>query len=114
MNEGDVILAALPQADNQIKNRPAIALRELPPFGDMLVCGVSTQMHQVVPGFDELITESDDDFVASGLLADSVIRLGFLAVLPRRNIRGSIGNISPKRHQRLVKHLSAYLTQNFD
>ena len=37
MSEGDVILTPLPQADGQIKNRPAVALRELPPFGDMLV-----------------------------------------------------------------------------
>ena len=45
MNEGDVILAPLPQADGQVKNRPAIALRALPPFGDMLVCGVSATIN---------------------------------------------------------------------
>ncbi len=44
MNEGDVILTPLPQADGRVKNRPAVALRELPPHDDMLVCGVSTQM----------------------------------------------------------------------
>jgi len=43
MTEGDVILAFLPQANRQVKNRPAVALRELPPYGDMLVCGASTQ-----------------------------------------------------------------------
>ncbi len=76
----------------------------------MLVCGVSTQAHQLVADF-EWITRSDADFVASGLLADSVIRLGFLAVLPRRNILGSIGTISPERHRRLLYRLSAYLVE---
>ncbi len=45
MNEGDVILALIPQADGVEKNRPALILREMPPFGDMLVCGISTQIH---------------------------------------------------------------------
>ncbi len=111
MNEGDVILTPLPQADGQIKNRPAVALRELPPYGDMLVCGISTQVHQLVSGFDELLARADTDFVASGLLADSVIRLGFLAVLPRQRILGSIGAISPERHRRLLHRLSAYLVE---
>jgi len=111
MNEGDVILAPLPQADGQTKNRPAVALRELPPYGDMLVCGISTQLHQLVPGFDELIARSEADFAASGLLADSVIRLGFLAVLPRKSILGSIGVLSPERHRRLLRRLSAYLVE---
>ena len=74
MNEGDVVLTPLPQADGRVKNRPAVALRELPPYGDLLVCGVSTQVHQLVSGFDELIIRSDADFSTSGLLADSVIR----------------------------------------
>ncbi len=111
MNEGDVILAPLPQADGRVKNRPAVALRELPPYGDLLVCGVSTQVHQLVSGFDELIIRSDADFSTSGLLADSVIRLGFLAVLPRESILGSIGAISSERHRRLLHRLSAYLVE---
>jgi mRNA interferase MazF len=109
MNEGDVILTPLPQADGKIKNRPAIYLREMPPFRDLLVCGVSTQMHQLAPEFDELITSQDSDFAASGLVSDSLIRLGFLAVLPRRNIIGSIGSISPERHKRLLRRLSEHL-----
>lgn len=111
MNEGDVVLTPLPQADGRVKNRPAVALRELPPYGDLLVCGVSTQVHQLVSGFDELIIRSDGDFSTSGLLADSVIRLGFLAVLPRKSILGSIGAISPQRHRRLLHRLSAYLVE---
>lgn len=109
MQEGDVILTPLPQADGRIKNRPALVLRQMPPFGDFLVCGISTQLHQRVNNFDEIITSDDNDFALSGLLADSLIRLGFLAVLPSSQIAGSIGKISPERHRRLLQTLSNYL-----
>ena len=112
MKEGDINLTPLPQADGKTKNRPAIFLREMEPFHDALVCGVSTQTHQVVPDFDELITNQDSDFVTSGLVRDSLIRLGFLAVLPRQNILGSIGSISSDRHKRLLHRLSEYLVMN--
>jgi mRNA interferase MazF len=86
----------------------------MPPFQDALVCGISTQTHQLVPDFDELITSQDNDFTTSGLVSDSLIRLGFLAVLPRRNILGSIGSLSPERHKRLLQRLSAYLIKSPD
>jgi mRNA interferase MazF len=109
MKEGDVILTPLPQTDGKLKNRPAIFLREMPPYRDSLVCGVSTQTHLLTPDFDELITSVDRDFNESGLVSDSLIRLGFLAVIPRRKIIGSIGSISPERHKRLLHKLSEYL-----
>ena len=62
MNQGDVILTPVPQADGVIKNRPAIFLREMPRYRDALVCGVSTQLQQEVKGFDEIIQWSDPDF----------------------------------------------------
>jgi mRNA interferase MazF len=113
MNQGDIILTPVPQADRRVKNRPAIILREMPSYGDLLVCGVSTQLHQCVKGFDEIISPADDDFKISGLLSKSLIRLGFLAVLPRNRILGSIGAISPERHRRLLRTLSDYLIDNF-
>jgi mRNA interferase MazF len=91
-----------------------IILTPMPPFQDALVCGISTQTHQLVPDSDELITSQDNDFTTSGLVSDSLIRLGFLAVLPRRNILGSIGSLSPERHKRLLQRLSAYLVKSPD
>jgi hypothetical protein len=44
-------------------------------------------------------------------VSSTLIRLGFLAVLPRRNIIGSIGSISPERHRRLLRRLSEYLVK---
>jgi len=32
MKEGNVVLTPIPQADGLIKNRPAIILREMPPY----------------------------------------------------------------------------------
>lgn len=105
-----MVLTPVPQADGVQKQRPAILLRQMPGYGDYLLCGVSTRLHQHIEEFDELITSSHDDFTTSGLLEDSVIRLGFLAVIPRARLAGSIGMISEERHRRLLANLSAYLT----
>jgi len=109
MQEADVVIVAMPQANGVIKDRPAIILREMPPFRDMLVCGVSTQLRHAVEDFDELISPSDSDFTGSGLNAESLIRLGFLIVISRQAIVGSIGAISSERHNRLLRRLSEYL-----
>ncbi len=109
MNEGNVILVSLPQADGQRKPRPAILLRILPPFGDFLVCGISSQSRQQVRGLDELILQRDLDFAASGLQMDSLIRVGFLAIYTPQQIIGSIGDISTERHRRLLKQLADFL-----
>ena len=112
MKEGDVVLTPIPQADSRVKNRPALILREMPSYGDLLVCGVSTQLHHYIQGFDEIISPTDADFASSGLVAASLIRLSFLAVLPRKNIVGVIGSITPERHRRLLEALSNYLVRN--
>jgi len=111
MKEGDVILTPVPQADGAVKNRPAVILREMPPYRDFLVCGVSTQLHQHVQDFDEIISPSHADFAGSGVMSESLIRLGFLAVLPRSRVLGSIGAISSERRKRLLKRLSDYLVK---
>src|SRR5580658_7260999 len=109
MKEGDIVLALLPQTDGQGKYRPAVVLRRMPGFGDLLVCGISTQLRQQVSDFDEIIEPSNADFKTSGLKAPSLIRLGFLAVLPASSFLGTIGSISAERHQRLLSNLSEYL-----
>ena len=111
MNQGDVILTSVPQADGVIKNRPAIFLREMPRYRDVLVCGVSTQLHHEVRGLDEIIQRADSDFAGTGLKSASLVRLGFLAVLPRDAVVRSVGKVSSERHKRLLKRLSNYLTR---
>ena len=84
----------------------------MPPYRDFLVCGVSTQLDKEVRGFDEVISDTDEDFQSSGLRTSSLVRLGFLAVLPSRQIIGAIGSISSTRHGILLKTLSDYLIMN--
>lgn len=111
MKEGSVALAGLPQADGQTKNRPVILLREMPLGRDFLVCGLSTQIRQRIPGFDDVVSPADADFRSSGLVAESLVRLGFLAVIPRARLAGTIGAISPERHRKLLETLGQYLLE---
>jgi mRNA interferase MazF len=73
MREGDVVIAAVPQIDEQVKKRPVLLLREMPPYRDLLVCGITTQLQHRVPDFDDVISPQDADFRSSGLVARSLI-----------------------------------------
>ena len=109
MKEGAVVLIPLPQADGRTKPRPAVLLRKMPPFGDWLLCGVSTQLHPEGVGFDERLVPEQPDFHRCGLKAASVIRLGFLAVLPEDQVLGVLGAISSDRHCQLLERLASFL-----
>lgn len=109
MKEGDILLAALLQADGTLKNRPVLFLRKMPPFQDFLVCGLSQQLQHEVKGLDEIIITMDSDFASSRLKAASLIRLGFLAVPPPTSFKGRIGSVSAIRSRRLLVNLSDFL-----
>ncbi len=109
MKDGDILLAAVPQNDGILKDRPVLLLRRMPPFQDFLVCGISSQIQQAVQELDETIAPADADFRTSGLKAVSLIRLGYLAVLPRREIKGRLGSVSAVRWNRLLTRLSDFL-----
>src|SRR5438067_1522052 len=74
--------------------------------------GISRQARQRVHDFDEIISTSDADFGSSGLVDTSLIRLGFLALLPASEFLGDIGSISPERHRRLLRRLASYLQES--
>ena len=84
-------------------------LLRLPPFGDVLVCGVSTQLRLFVAELDELINPGDEDFETSGLTTASLIRAGYLAAVPLSEIKGEIGTISATRYRRLMDRLTRYI-----
>ena len=75
--EGQIALFGFPQTDQtEAKLRPALVLRRLPgQYNDWLICMISTQLHQKIPDFDEVITPADSDFQQSGLTLASVIRV---------------------------------------
>lgn len=110
MKAGEVVLAALAQADGQRKIRPVLLLCQLPPFGDWLSCGISTQIRHRVEEFDELITQSDHDFAECGLRSASLVRLGFVATLSESEIGGALGYIAPERLQRLRRNFAQHLS----
>jgi mRNA interferase MazF len=62
-----------------------------------------------VARFDEIVDVSDSDFAATGLKAPSLVRLGFLAVMPTSKFLGVIGSISEERRVRLLRKLSEHL-----
>jgi mRNA interferase MazF len=108
---GKVALLRLPQTDLLLgKNRPALILAEVPgQHDDWLVCMISTQLHQAVADFDEIITAGADDFTGSGLKVESVIRIGRLAVVSGGLLEGAIGNIGMDRLRRIKDRLSHWV-----
>ena len=111
MKPGDVILISLPQfGAGPPKLRPALVLASLPgPYQNLLLCGISTQLHQVQPNWDELVKTGDNDFPSSGLRCDSVVRLSYLYAAEPSEIAGVIGQIDPKRLDSLRQRLSDQL-----
>lgn len=91
---GDILKASLSQSDGAVKVRPVLLIAILPHFGDYLVCGISSQLQHYTKDFDLLIDKKHPDFLASGLIKPSLIRLSFIASIPAFYIEGSIGGIS--------------------
>lgn len=105
MREGDIAIAAIRQSDGAYKPRPVLLLRQLPGYGDYLVCGISSQVRQVIPGFDEVLQPNFDNH----LKVASVIRLSNLVALPMQDIDRSIGYIPDALHSELLRRLGNYL-----
>lgn len=112
MRPGEVVLLRLPQPDLAPgKLRPVLVLTELPgSFGDVLVCGISSQVRQAIPDWDETITPVDNDFAASGLKVASVVRLNWLASASTSAKIGSLGSVGHERLVRLRRRLAKHLT----
>lgn len=107
IREGQIVLFRFPQADQVAgKMRPALVLRQAPGrHNDWLVCMISTQLDQAVPGFDEVLRTADSDFSSSGLREESVIRVARLAVVNGSVLLGAIGEIPLSRLKRIKNRL---------
>ena len=107
-----IVLFRFPQADlKEGKLRPALLLGKLPgEHNDWLICMISSQIQYYVPGFDEIVYETDADFVGSGLKAPSIIRVGRLAVVEEEMLLGATGQIALDRLQRIKGCLANWLT----
>jgi mRNA interferase MazF len=99
IREGQIILFAFPQT-NQVAGslRPALVLRQLPGDHDgWLVCMISTRIHRRVASLDEVATEADSEFAATGLKKSSVNRVTRLAVVAGSIFQGTIGRLTSTR-----------------
>ncbi len=112
IHEGQVVLFRFPRTDQGAgKLRPALVLRKLPGrYDDWLICMISSQIAQAVPGFDEVISGGDSDFPLSGLKTVSAVRISRLAIVNRYVLCGAIGEISPERLSRTKKRLADWIS----
>ncbi|MFH1052331.1 MAG: transcriptional regulator [bacterium] len=109
MKEGDIILVSILMCDGQFKKRPSLILKILPKYGDLLLCGINTQIHQYLDDFDLMLDINSIDFHSSGLIKDSIIRLSYLSVIPYRFVEGKLGFISKESYKLLINRLCDYL-----
>lgn len=109
MNEADIVLTSIITSDGSFKKRPALILKILPKYNDLLLCGISTQIHQKIVDFDLLIEQGTKDFSTSGLVKESIVRLGYISVIPTQYIEGKLGFINKDTHKLLIKRLCSYL-----
>ncbi len=109
--EGQIVLFRFPQTDNQLgKLRPALVVRKLPGrYEDWLICMISSQVNQEIPGFDQIMGFSDPDFQESGLKVTSVIRIGRLAVVNAAKLLGKIGQVGDVRLGKIKESLSKWI-----
>jgi mRNA interferase MazF len=110
-SEGEIVLLRYPHTDgSQGKRRPAVLLKAVPgSFGDWLICMVSTQLHQKSEGLDLVLQRKDADFSVTGLKADSLIRIGRLAVVEERGFELSLGRLADFRLREAQESLVRWL-----
>jgi mRNA interferase MazF len=113
MTPGDVVLIQLPQvAGGPAKSRPALVVASLPgAYQNVLICGISTQLQDLQPDWDDKIGPNDADFSQSGLHRASAIRLSYLYSADTGEILGTIGRIDAGRLNRVRRRLAARLTE---
>lgn len=108
---GQVVLLRFPQTNlEEGKLRPVLLLGNLPgKHDDWLICMISSQIRHYIPEFDEVVWDKDADFDESGLKTSSVIRVGRLAVVEGEILLGAVGQIAPKRLERIKSNLAEWL-----
>ena len=111
IRERQIVLFRFPQTNQTTgKLRPALLIRKVPgQHDDWLICMISSQLSMEVENFDETISETNDDFISSGLKQTSLIRIARLAVIEKNILLGSIGEISAGRLNRIKNKLSDWL-----
>lgn len=109
MKDGDISIHKVVQPDGSFKTRPVLLLKQMRPFGDWIVCAISTQLKQEVKDFDFIMEDKNASFKLTGLKSSSLVRLGFINTIDKKSIPGTIGqipeNIIKSLQQRLANQL---------
>src|SRR3990167_7585093 len=108
MKPGDVVLIRLPTfSGGAPKLRPALFLASLPgPYQSALLAGISSQLANFLPNWDELLDAKDADYAASGVHQPSIIRLSYLYAADPTEIARVLGSIDQQRLGRLQGRLA--------
>jgi hypothetical protein len=93
MKQGSVVKVAFEQADRKIKYRPAALLKKTEPYGDWIVCAITSKTHPQIKEVDIFINDQHPDFTTWGLNYSGLIRVAFLTAIPESIIEGAIGNL---------------------
>ena len=96
---GHIAMVNLPFTDlTGAKRRPVVVLAPAPTGSDdWLVCMISTKTKHLDPNIDELISVTDPDYPSSGLVAESLVRVGRMAIVEKSLLLGAIGIIGSSR-----------------
>lgn len=92
------------------KVRPVLVLKKLPGiYDDWLICMISTNLSQAIEDFDEVITDTDEEFKTTGLKRSSVLRISRLATVDGAAFLGFVGKLGEERLDRIKRRLSQWL-----
>ncbi len=108
MIAGSIILLDFVQSNGVVKKRPALVVAILPRFSDLLLAGISTQLHQAIPQVDIELLDGQPGFRDSGLKRSSIVRLTLLSRIERKDpsIFGTIGTLDPALLIRAKRNLA--------
>jgi mRNA interferase MazF len=111
MKQGSIVKVAFPQADGKIKPRPAIILKEVAPYGDWLICAISSKSHLEIKKLDIVIDFQHPDFKTWGLNYPGIIRVAYLSTIPENIIEGTIGKVSEQTVKTILNNLLDYFSK---
>jgi hypothetical protein len=95
------------------KMRPALVLASLPGTSQsLLLCGISTQVADVIDGWDDIVEPDEPRFAQMGLKRRSAVRLSYLLAIGADRPVTRIGGAPLADILRLRRRLQAYLADN--
>ncbi len=110
MIKGAIVLVAFPFDDfSSLKVRPALCLTsEIGKHEHIIVAFISSKIPVELLDSDFVLNQQSQDYKATGLLVESVIRLHRLVTIPKSLIKrklGTLGESSKKLVINKIKHL---------